>query len=532
MQNQPGDAGYKWLSETYGVYPVQSFRVRSEIGTGRSTRSDRGFVVNTYPRSYEPAPTLRAHLSFAFKYEGIDLDFLSRFFAAIGPDPVAEWAQQEPVGAYARRCGFLYEWLTGHEISGLGDAGGNYVDLLDGQRYLAASRPEKVRRWRINNNLPGNRDFCPMVALGDLDLPGSAALKSAIEGLVERYGFGTIERAVNWLTVKESRASFEIESEGQEEDRIRRLARAMETHCGRIESALTDEGMLEIQGAIMGQAAKLGLRRSPVFVGHHTSQGQQVIDYLAPHQDDVPRLMDGLREYERRTRGSNPLARAAALSFGFVYIHPLVDGNGRLSRFLINDILRRDGFLPEPLILPVSAVISENATWRKQYDAALERLSRPLMFRIRDSLSFAETKTYPDGVPSNLRVSNWEEGGSTWRYPDLTYQARYLVGVIEHSITHGLKDEAVFLRRYDTAIEGLKEIIEGRDEDYGQIIRSLSQNARITGSLRKTYPQVFEDEKLAAKIERAVLEAFEIIEPQSEDSVPVVPLGTVRPRQR
>lgn len=39
----------------------------------------------------------------------------------------------------------------------------------------------------------------------------------------------------------------------------------MSTHCGKIESALTEEGMLMIQQAIMGDkmvGAKLGIRRS------------------------------------------------------------------------------------------------------------------------------------------------------------------------------------------------------------------------------------------------------------------------------
>ena len=42
------------------------------------------------------------------------------------------------------------------------------------------------------------------------------------------------------------------------------------------------------------------------------------------------------------------MARAGIISFGFVYIHPMVDGNGRISRFLINDVLRRDGAVPTP----------------------------------------------------------------------------------------------------------------------------------------------------------------------------------------
>ena len=42
--------------------------------------------------------------------------------------------------------------------------------------------------------------------------------------------------------------------------------------------------------------------------------------------------------------------RAAVLSFAFVYIHPLADGNGRVHRFLVNDLLYRDGILSEPMI--------------------------------------------------------------------------------------------------------------------------------------------------------------------------------------
>lgn len=535
MQKRSNAVGYKWISEAYGIKPVQPFRVRSVIGTGRSTESNNGFVLNTYSSAYEPAPLLRAHLAFALKYEGVDLDFLFRVFAVTGPAPIFEWLQTEPQGQYARRCGFLYEWLTDSVIEGVADASCNYVDLLDAGRYLTATKADKVRRWRINNNLPGTRDFCPMVDAADVDSIEPGVLRSEIDNLYDTYGPKTVERAVSYLTITESKASFLIESEGREEDRIRRLAKAMSTLPGQIDSALSDEGMLEIQRAIMGDKVlqgALGVRQSPVFVGHTSLIGKPVIDYLAPPHEEVPSMMAGLRAYEERTRGQNPLLRAAALSFGFVYIHPLGDGNGRLSRFLINDILRRDGFMPAPVILPVSAVISENAAGRQQYDAALERLSRPLMASIGGLCGFGATKRYPDGVESNLHVSDWAPGGSTWRYADLTFQTRYLVGVIEHSIRRGLKDEAQYLSRFDAALSSLKELIEGRDEDYAQIIRSITQNTGVSGKLRRTYPVIFEDEVLAARIVRGVLEAFEPSEPAARDVDLVQPVLTVRPRQR
>jgi hypothetical protein len=501
---------------------VQPFRVRSVIGTARSSTASNGFTVETYPAHYQPDAALSAHLTFALKYEGVALDFLSRLFEATGPELIARWALEEPTGAYARRCGFLYEWLTDSILDGVADAGGNYVDLLSSSRYLAATVPDKVRRWRINNNLPGTRAFCPMVDVGKQGPADPLPLRAEIDNMVDQFGLETIERAVNWLTIKESKASFAIESEGKEEDRIRRLAHAMSTHCGKIESALTEEGLLTIQRAIMGDkmvGAKLGIRRSPVFVGHTNSLFEPVIDYLAPPHEMLAEMMEGLRAFEQRTRGQNPLLRAAALSFGFVYIHPLGDGNGRLSRFLINDILRRDGFLPAPVILPVSAVISENAMRRAAYDTALEHLSRPLMATMNSVCKFGVTMQHEDDVKSNLHVDDWNRGLATWRYTDLTFQAEYLVDIIRHAIQHGLKDEAVYLLRYDTARESLKKIIEGRDEDYATIIRSLVTNMKVSGKLRKTYPGVFSNEDLAKRIERAVFKAFELLPNDDDDEI-------------
>ena len=527
MQNGDEFAGYKWLSEEYGVAPVQPFRVRSIVGSARSSAESNGFTVKTYPAHYQPDATLSAHLTFALKYEGVDLDFLSRLFDVTGPEPIARWALEEPTGAYARRCGFLYEWFTNSILDGVADAGGNYVDLLDSSQYLTATVSDKVRRWRINNNLPGTRAFCPMVGFGEQGAADPAPLRAEIDNMLDQFGLETIERAVSWLTIKESKASFAIESEGKEEDRIRRLARAMSTHCGKIDSALTEAGMLKIQREIMGAkmvGTKLGIRQSPVFVGHTNSIFEPVIDYLAPDHKIVAEMMEGLRAFEQRTRGQNPLLRAAALSFGFVYIHPLGDGNGRLSRFLINDILLRDGFLPARVILPVSAVISENATRRAAYDTALEHLSRPLMATMNSVCKFAATVQHEDGVESNLHVADWSRGLATWRYADLTFQSEYLVDVIRHSIVHGLRDEAVYLLRYDAARDSLKEIIEGRDEDYATIIRSLVTNMKVSGKLRKTYPGVFSDEDLAKRVERAVFKAFELPpEDGHDDDDEVVP---------
>jgi Fic family protein len=65
--------------------------------------------------------------------------------------------------------------------------------------------------------------------------------------------------------------------------------------------------------------------------------------------------MDGLKIAADKTEGTYPIIRAALIAFGFVFIHPFEDGNGRLHRFLIHDMLVRDGVVPDGLIIPLSA---------------------------------------------------------------------------------------------------------------------------------------------------------------------------------
>ena len=45
------------------------------------------------------------------------------------------------------------------------------------------------------------------------------------------------------------------------------------------------------------------------------------------------------------------------LAFGFVYIHPFEDGNGRIHRYLMHHVLARRGFNPSGIHFPVSAAI-------------------------------------------------------------------------------------------------------------------------------------------------------------------------------
>ena len=183
------------------------------------------------------------------------------------------------------------------------------------------------------------------------------------------------------------------------------------------------------------------MRRSPVFVGE-IDGFTEVVHYIELHWDDVPSLLSGSRECAVRTAGASPLGRAAALSFGFVFIHPMSDGNGGISRFLVNDVLRRDGAVPEPFILPVSATINSPVINRRGYDPTLELFSKPLMRRYADARRFASEQVVEDGVHFNLQFNAYGDALPAWRYPDMTDHVEYLADVVRITIEQKMRKEA------------------------------------------------------------------------------------------
>src|SRR5438105_7377177 len=79
------------------------------------------------------------------------------------------------------------------------------------------------------------------------------------------------------------------------------------------------------------------------------------------------------------TAGVDAAIAAALVAFGFVFVHPFEDGNGRIHRFLIHNVLAKTGFSPEGIIFPVSVSIVRD---RAAYDTVLAKFSKPLLVLI------------------------------------------------------------------------------------------------------------------------------------------------------
>lgn len=501
--------GYRWLAGRYGIEPAQPLRIDSQLARSRATVREDGYVHEFYLPTARPADSLAGHLTFALKHEGVHLEFLARLFAQVPVDDLEQWIASEPTGQYARRTGFFYEFLTGRQLAFAGVTAGNYVNALDEEVYLTASTPENNGRWRVRNNLPGTRGYCPVVTRTErVRSAENYDCTQRLQALEAEFGADLLMRSAVWLTVKESRASFAIEHEEQHVDRVRRFAAVMEQRCGHYQSPLDEASITELQREILGpRATRYGIRQSPVFVGE-VDGFMQVVHYIAPHWNDAPGMLAGLREFAARTARRSSLVRAAVLAFGFVYIHPMADGNGRISRFLINDVLRRDRAIPEPFILPVSATITSTTVNRRGYDQVLELFSRPFMRRYAAAYRFVAERIAEDGIPYNLEFDAYEDALAAWRYPDLTEHVEYLAHVIEVTIEQEMRKEAGYLRSLRAARERVKDVLEGPDSDIDRIIRSVRENAgQLSNKLKKTYPQLA-DPHIGAALAAAINAAF------------------------
>jgi Fic family protein len=114
--------------------------------------------------------------------------------------------------------------------------------------------------------------------------------------------------------------------------------------------------------AVLAMQDALIRRHDPAIAGHWRDEqvwiggdsfGPHGAEFVPPHHEHVPRLMDDLIKFTART--DLPLLSQAAIAHAqFETIHPFADGNGRTGRALIHAMLRGHG-LTRNVTVPVSA---------------------------------------------------------------------------------------------------------------------------------------------------------------------------------
>jgi Fic family protein len=475
--------GLHWLIEELGLAVVPP-AVRSEAVRGaRKTRITDGTVLEQYPLTYSPKD-LFGHLRFAMRYEPVDLNMLAALFEKVDRKTVEGWIRSEPVGKYARRAWYLYEFLTGEMLDVPEVPPTENVLLLDPALHITTSGI-RIRRQRVIDNLLGNRDYCPMIRRSDrLNARLQQKLGREAQKIVEGVDPALLARAIHYLFTKETKSSFAIEGEVPSTDRTMRFVAAL----GRADNFDTSDkrAFVELQNSIVDvRYAEKDWRILQNYVGQTASNFTEIVHFICPRPEDVPGLMDGWMRMVSRIEdgGVDPICAAAVTGFGFVFIHPFEDGNGRIHRFLIHRSLAKLKFAPQGILFPVSAAMLRDP---KEYDVALNAFSSRIMPRIEYEMDDLQ------------RLTVLNETNKLYRYYDATPQAEYLYKAVAEAIHKDLREEIEFLEVFDKAMAAVKAVVDMPNARASLLVRLLLQNhGTLSAKKRRQFPELREEEIVA-----------------------------------
>ena len=486
--------GFTALVDSLGLrVPVPA--VRSEIVQGaRRTRIEGDRVFEQYPPSYARGDTLFEHLRFGMRYEPVDLGVLAAFFRAVPKKEVEDWVRSEPTGKFTRRAWYLYELLMGSTLDIPDVPRTGAVPVLNPKFHITTSG-FLVSRQRVIDNLLGNRDYCPLIRRTDaLKETTLEELRKAVNAVVEQTDPVILARAVQYLYTKETKSSFAIERETPSPGRTERFVNAL-SHASEFDASRKEQ-FIHLQNMIVdARYAQHDWRAIQNFIGQTASDWSERVHFVCPKPEDVPSLMDGwMRMVERlEMKGTHPICAAAAAAFGFVFIHPFEDGNGRIHRFMVHQTLSKLGFTPAGILFPVSAAMLRDLT---AYDRVLRNYSAAVMPFIEHHF---------DGE-RRLVVSN--ETVHLYRYFDATVQSEYLVRCIRDTIERDLKEEIGFIQVFDAALKATIEIVDMPDRQACMLVRFILQNdGKLSKAKRTRFPELTDSE--IEQIERAVYVAIQ-----------------------
>ena len=500
-QNKSTDrlVGYAALIELYDLDVIPNWH-RSLVTTSGAHRIDSsGSVIEEiYTSKQWPGDTLGDHLEFALKHDGTNLAILADLFQEVAEEQVLDYIRSKPTGKYTRRLWYLYEFLTGKVLPLDNVKQGNYIDLLDQDEYYTVTSGRQVRRQRINDNLLGDQQFCPLVRRTDILRNFEASdLPKRCRQVVSAYSSDLLKRALSYLYTKETKSSFEIEHIKPTSNRTERFVTLLQ--LAEKEDFCKKTQLIELQNRIVDPRFRdSDYRVDQNYVGETIAWQREKIHFACPKPEDLSDLMEGLIAAHKRMDDSDVSAviHATAIAYGFVFLHPFEDGNGRIHRFLIHNILARRGFTPEGVMFPVSASMLKNSG---DYDSSLEAFSKQLMPLVEYTLD------------EEGRMTVINDTAKWYRYVDMTSQTEALFKFIDHTIGTELAGELAFLVNYDETKKAFQEIVDMPDRNIDLFIRfCLQNNGQLSARKRASHFDYLSDSEIAS-MEQAVSSAYDNI---------------------
>lgn len=485
--------GYTWLVnhlENLDIYLPLPEKL-SMIGKKTKYYEDIGWCV--YNREIK-ATTVKDHLFFALKHEGLDLMIIKSLLQHLGPEWIVALQKDSKTSIYVRKCWFLFEWLFEEDLPIENLKMGNYIDLVD-TNLQYASKAINSPRQRVRNNLPGNSLFCPLINKSTrLDEFVKKNLDEEIKEGLAANELRLIKRAAAFLLLEDSQASFEIEKEKPSPSRARNWGKVIGL-AGKENLSISE--IERLQQIVLGKnkLKEMGIRKNTEgFIGSFSKEYIPDPVHISAKYEDLPDLMKAWLDCAEKLEESiHPVLAATVIAFGFVFIHPLADGNGRIHRYLIHHMLSRTQFAPTDMIFPVSAAILDRIG---EYQAVLEDYSSQRLEMVKWDFSLS----------SDFKITN--DTRDVYGFYNLTKQAEFLFQCIEDTIREIIPREIRYLKNYDQMFDEVNDVVALPNARLDLLIRMLSQNqGKLSKGKRKHFDEL--SDKEIASIEKIYASVFQ-----------------------
>ncbi|MDD2712852.1 MAG: Fic family protein [Simplicispira sp.] len=480
--------GYAWLQDALQAPDfLGPHKARLAAVQSLQHLSEGGLLV---PAKQAPAALPLEHALFAIKHEGVRLDYLLAALRQVGQQEMEAEFLRTPNGIYVRKLCLLWEAAHQQPLPAVDQppVTATYVPMFDPATYLTGASRRNAR-WRVDFNGLGDLSFCPVVRKTDAVRQGlQRNVLAATREFAAAIGPQMLERALSWAYLSETEGSFAIEGETPTQDKASRFAALLKrAHDPR---PLTEDYLVELQNATVSNPFDKAVQfRTEQNRLQGNAQGAAGVTYVPPQPELCAELMEQLMALtNQRPAGLDPLAHAAVVSFAFVLLHPFMDGNGRLSRFLIHHCLGQSSSLPAGFLLPVSVAMKKH---EDQYWQALTAFSRParelcqVLWAGDDQYSYA-----------------WQAEAQWWfRYMDVTEGVAFTLAMAHASLEIDLHQEVDFLALFDDVARYINDRHDLRSTDLTTLIVTIHQNGgKLSNNRRKRF---------AERVQAHVLDAIE-----------------------
>lgn len=492
--------GYQALIEYYAlqVPPLsQIYVLAPRTGVVKHVVSADGTERIEIPRNrYAENQGLVAQLTFALKRENLSLTVLAALFEIPEVAPVLQsWLNDAPTSSYARLSAHLAKWLTGATFEFTLPAGAPRVRVLDANKYVTGPSTTDSQ-FGIINNLLGTPAFCPMVRLTDtLKSLLEKNLRVRVTEAMTDLDPEMLARAIDYLYLSETRSTFSIEKEIPDAARAEKFRRLLELagEPGR----LTEEQVCNWQNSIISAYFAEGSYRTRQNWLSRSGRLRNIADYIPPPPAQVGPMMEGVAKLAHLGASNqiDPAIAGTCAAFGLVYVHPFLDGNGRLHRFLLHHVLRQAGYTPAGVVLPLSARMLRS---QEIYSQLLKSYSRPRT-ALLDYVLDDESQTILIKSPQ-----------PSWLYAsfDATALCEFILSCIEQCVAEDLAHEIHYLQGYDQAKTRLDAWLDLPQPRLNLLIQLIVQgHGELSQRKRKLFPEL--PPELISQAEAIIGDEFE-----------------------